>query len=128
MGGFEANRFRFRVWDNDNGQYQLNGAIGSDPQNNGIFQIYASPGCTIEQSTGLLDSQGREIFEGDVVEIEWESIFEFEKAIRGVVEWCDDSAGYIIDFLDYGVSLAVTDENVLSKTIIGTIHDRPSNG
>lgn len=65
-----ANRFRFRVWDEEDGRYLTE----DEPYcitNDGMLYVLCDNGMMPaigfdpESSTGLLDSQGREIFDGD---------------------------------------------------------------
>ena len=87
------NRFKFRVWDkmrlqfiyphNDNQQHfiiDLNGRF-HNLQNGSGGDDYV-----IQQSTGLMDSNEKEIYEGDIIEMTYDHIIE-----RGFVVWENNS-------------------------------------
>lgn len=71
---------------------------------------------TIGQYTGKTDTNGRKIFEGDIV---W-SDYEEE---RGVVQWDDDTARFIITFSTFALDFDSIYGSELE--IIGNIYDDP---
>jgi uncharacterized phage protein (TIGR01671 family) len=95
------NRFRFRAWNT------VNNLMLPDIQNYSCFGEYLeTPTIIIMQSTGLLDKNGIEIFEGDIVAYkfcggaeddnicDFKSVVKFENgAFRPIPEEyeCDDS-------------------------------------
>jgi len=77
----KANRFRFRAWDKDEEKMYHHTVVPSSLTfvNDDTWRIEDDCGeltteafAILMQSTGLTDSKGREIFEGDVVEIKGE--------------------------------------------------------
>lgn len=71
---------------------------------------------TIGQYTGLTDMNGNKIFDGDIV---W-SDYEEE---RGVVQWDDDTAKFIITFSTFTVDFDSICGGAFE--IIGNIYDNP---
>ena len=128
-----ANRFRFRAWDTDNecmvfsndtsGDYfwcfDENGSpeaygicepVSDDPEDNGFSERLAYP----QQSTGLADANGVEIFEGDVVTGEWTS------GEPNRIDW--DGAGFVRRFADGD---RYHNLEHCAMTVIGNIHQNP---
>ena len=72
---------------------------------------------TIGQCIGLIDANGKKIFEGDIV-----NIF-YENKGTGVIEWDEDAAQFVIFadrlFVDFNNRWTAAIE------IIGNIHDNP---
>lgn len=70
--------------------------------------------CVIQQCTGLKDSNEKEIFEGDIVE--WE-----ENSIVAEVYWEYENAGFAIRSENGGALL--NEEYALEYTVIGNIFE-----
>lgn len=77
------------------------------------------PHIKIMQYTGLKDKNGREIYDGDVLE-EKES---FDEIFRHIVKWSDLNAGWMFDWC--GECLGSSDISLNNCEVIGNIHQNP---
>ncbi len=76
------------------------------------------------QHTGLRDKNGKEIFEGDVVNLWWEEMF-FQGEVAGSVSWRESGACFDIDFASSSTPLAGLDLDYSQIEVIGNIYENP---
>ena len=78
----------------------------------------------IMQSTGLVDKNGKEIFEGDVVQFEdCSEASDFLYINTGIIEWCQ--GGFHVTNRDSVLMEDLLDGDSLDVTIIGNIYENP---
>lgn len=78
--------------------------------------------ATIMQSTGLLDKNGKEIFEGDIVQFEdCYEVSDFLYINTGIIEWCQ--GGFHVTNRDSVLMEDLFDGDSLDVTIIGNIYE-----
>ena len=74
------------------------------------------------QSTGLLDKNGKEIFEGDIVQFEdCYEVSDFLYINTGIIEWCQ--GGFHVTNRDSVLMEDLLDGDSLDVTIIGNIYE-----
>ena len=80
--------------------------------------------ATIMQSTGLLDKNGKEIFEGDIVQFEdCYEVSDFLYINTGIIEWCQ--GGFHVTNRDSVLMEDLIDGDSLDVTIIGNVYENP---
>jgi len=76
------------------------------------------------QSTGLKDKDGKEIFEGDIVQFEdCHEVSDFLYINTGIIEWCQ--GGFHVTNRDSVLMEDLLDGDSLDVTIIGNIYENP---
>ncbi|HGJ7236672.1 TPA: YopX family protein [Streptococcus pneumoniae] len=76
------------------------------------------------QSTGLLDKNGKEIFEGDIVQFEdCYEVSDFLYINTGIIEWCQ--GGFHVTNRDSVLMEDLLDGDSLDVTILGNIYENP---
>ncbi len=121
---------KFRAWDNYsksfveddeyliglNGKfYRMDFYSGIENYEDGNLIFNELDNITLSQFTGLLDKNGKEIFEGDIVE------YNTKITSRRVVEWDDERVGFLLKVKGGYDGLM----NYMEVTIIGNIYQNP---
>ena len=120
---------RYRVWDKlDKGIYEA-GEIHwfrgeFDFIGDGITFKRDADEIELMQSTGLKDKNGKEIFEGDIVQFEdCYEVPDFLYINTGIIEWCQ--GGFHVTNRDSVLMEDLLDGDSLDVTIIGNIYENP---
>jgi len=104
-----SREIKFRDWNPEAKEMQYFNLDGYDRE---VHDAYGN----IMQFTGVLDKNGKEIFEGDIVE------YNTKITSRRVVEWDDERVGFL---LKGGIGFYDGLMNYMEVTIIGNIYQNP---
>jgi len=112
---------KFRAWDVLNSKWFDDiFAVGHSDEGNYVIDldrwVYFEPTVIIEQFTGLLDKNGKEIYEGDIARCCYPNDLQ---PYIGAVDYYTESACYALS--GYEALLQHFDE----ITVIGNIHENP---
>lgn len=136
---------KFRFWDNEKKIYTCIDGVNEDGEPFNVVSGYTGgyadykQNIIIEQFTGLHDSNGKEIYEGDVFKYTGDQnpeltphYFKEYKKHNWVIEWQDSHQGFVC-YCKKSVVKVKNNENIryesidtgLSITIIGNINENP---
>ncbi len=130
-----SREIKFRVWGTQFKQW----IYPSKPRNipliwlgdDGVFQhsclsSVSSETAIIEQYTGLKDSEGKEIYEGDIVDQPYFNVLNgksYSGITRNVVEWMDESGFFAARWCISAPNVGRGPDLIGSKSkVIGNIH------
>ena len=109
-------QIKFRAWDKDAGRWMVPDDVYAQLGNQAMWNPEVGEYFILEQFTGLHDSNGKEIYEDDIVEIKRGGLGPIRETITWESnEWCEDGfySGYLLTF--------TPDQ----YTIIGNVHQNP---
>lgn len=122
---------KFRIWDKANKEYKILGATGLDARNGDVIDCYNEGNrlggpeeYDVEQYTGLEDKDGKEIYEGDIVEegIDFNSKMT-DGTFRYKVYWNEDELCWSLDPIGPESIHHELWETNLSREVIGNTHE-----
>lgn len=95
--------------------------------NGSVFVYFALSGLNgfkATQYTGLKDSKGTEVYEGDILELD---IDDKEKAVKNrmYVVWQEDTAGFMFRNVENNLMIIYHTEIVDNWKVIGNIYENP---
>ncbi|HFI0065441.1 TPA: YopX family protein [Streptococcus suis] len=93
------------------------------PMGHTLSRAVSIDNAVLMQSTGLFDVNGKEIFEGDVVEFEDADDIENVYINQGVIEWCQ--GGFTVSNRTTVTLDDLLDGDKLEVTIVGNIYENP---
>lgn len=128
---------KFRAWDIDCNRFEYF-EIGENDDCYGMFRVAANKfGSVVEQYTGLKDKNGKEIYEGDIVQTlisgVWttgssDAIFG-EKMWKLVVFWADGDFGFLFKVIGSKNQpnrvYDILNQHLGAFEVIGNIHENP---
>lgn len=81
--------------------------------------------CELMQYTGLKDNNGKEIYEGDIVEAEYciDGCLDYVEDEYGVIQWDEEECGFNLIFKDELAPSPVSD--YVSFEVVGNIYENP---
>lgn len=120
---------KFRVWDKEEKRFWYTDAKGFEW---GMFAVYLKypERYVIQQSTGLLDRNGKEIYEGDILLVgEMEELREDNDAKEYEVKWYGNDGYPSFDLADWGGEAnglsEIASGDVWNCEVIGNIYENP---
>lgn len=120
---------KFRAWDNWRKRMSVVDRIYIDTKGVRLYYDFGEywrdfRDVELMQSTGLKDKNGKEIFEGDIVQFEdCYEVSDFLYINTGIIEWCQ--GGFHVTNRDSVLMEDLLDGDSLDVTIIGNIYENP---
>ena len=120
---------KFRAWDKTTSKLHVVNGIYCDNKkihyiDDKRVRFVGFDNVIIMQSTGFLDKNGKEIFEGDIVQFEdCYEVSDFLYINTGIIEWCQ--GGFHVTNRDSVLMEDLFDGDSLDVTIIGNIYENP---
>lgn len=124
---------KFRAWDSYHKEFIFNAQATYDNQcrgkgsiNHESFQeVLEDETCIVEQYTGLKDKNGKEIYEGDIVEEDIDfNLDKVDGTFRYRVYWDDCLLCWALDPIGRGSIHDELWQTNLSRRVIGNIHEK----
>ena len=117
------NRCIFRIWDKLSKQYRYSGYVCLVPsKNNPSLFVPEYDNFKLERWTGMIDFEGKEIFEGDVVE----GIGSVTgKGQKGKVVWNNNLSCY--ELIDIDAPTVFCENERKNFVVVGNINERKYN-
>lgn len=117
-----SRQIKFRVWDSQIKRFRGSHIAGQKNTvwglkiDHGIFEIPNGNGLTVQVFTGLLDKNGREIYEGDILQYESHNPQFSKTIVRWTKEDEDNHPGFVVygSYSQYG-----------QPEVIGNIFENP---
>jgi hypothetical protein len=109
---------KFRAWDTSREKFDDDIYNITDPDDNSSFfgDCVCNGDCILQQYTGMKDINDIELYEGDIVEDPDNG--------RQVIEWCDDSSGWVFNDRKPTEDWTFT-VDVWNTKLIGNIYENP---
>lgn len=113
-------QIKFRAWDAERKEMCVKGLQFTYEEPHGVYGFYHADGREMEeyilmQFTGLLDKNGKEIYEGDVISF---------NNNRGTITWLNGGARFLVAWENKAFdNLSVG--HAIKYEIIGNIHEGP---
>lgn len=120
------NRFRFRVWGIESKQYMEEGLFVIDKDGELCYPYEArkvpQESFVVEQCTGRQDSNGKFIYEGDIVRAKLHSFGSKDAYYITTGVMCWDKLGFV---LRENHSICMIGNTLPGLEVIGNIHENP---